>query len=72
MSKTKLELANEELEQKIQKTNEKINKLGTYTNELYYALINIQGIFDKIRNIPSEMILQYQNYFILETTSRQD
>ena len=58
--KSKLQLAQDEAQAAINKTNERIEVLGTNTSSLYAALTDIQGIFDKIRNVPSEKKLQYE------------
>lgn len=58
--KSKLQLAQDEAQSAINKTNERIEALGTYTSSLYTALTDIQEIFDKIRNVPSEKKLQYE------------
>lgn len=57
--KSKLQLAQEQAETTIKMTNAKIEELGTYTNTLYTALNDIQKLFDKIRNVPSEQYLDY-------------
>lgn len=59
-TKTKLELASENVEALVKETNGKINELGQYDYDLYNALINIQDKFDKIRNVPSDKQLKYQ------------
>ncbi len=59
-SKSKLELASEAAEALVKKTNCKINELGQHDYDLYNALINIQEKFDKIRNVPSDKQLKYQ------------
>ena len=41
------------------KTNIKIEELGKHTGELHSELNNIQELFDKIRNIPSDKKFQY-------------
>lgn len=58
--KTKLQLAQEKVEEAVNKTNQMIEALGEETSSLYDALTTIQQIFDKIRNIPSEKKLQYE------------
>lgn len=59
-SKTKLELAAEVVESLVKQTNEKINDLGKHDYDLYNALVRIQEQFDKIRNVSSDKMLQYQ------------
>ncbi len=58
--KTKLQLAQEEAEVAIVRTNATIEILGTQTKDLYDSLNGIQELFDLIRNIPSEKRLQYE------------
>lgn len=58
--KSKLQLAQEKAQKAINKTNEKIEELGTNTSNLYGALTIIQELFDKIRNVPTEKKLQYE------------
>lgn len=58
--KTKLQLAQDETQAAINKTNEKIDELGTNTSTFYTRLTDIQEAFDAIRNIPSEKKLQYE------------
>lgn len=57
--KSKLQLAQEQAESTIKMTNGKIEELGKYTSALYTALNDIQKLFDKIRNVPSEQHLEY-------------
>ena len=58
--KTKLQIAQDEAQAAIDKTNEKITELGEHTNTLYSALNNIQELFDAIRNVPSEKRIEYE------------
>lgn len=58
--KSKFELAREEAEASISKTNEKIADLGEHTNKLYEELTAIQKKFDAIRKIPSGKHLEYE------------
>lgn len=59
--KTKLQLAQEQAEVAIKKTNEKIDQLGMETGSLYEKLNAIQVQFDAIRNVPSEKRIQYEH-----------
>lgn len=52
--RSNLQIAQEQVESTIKKTNEKIEELGKYTSNLYTALNDIQELFDKIRNVPSQ------------------
>lgn len=56
---SKLKLAQQETQDAINKTNERINDLGIHTNELYAALADIQEVFDRIRNVPSDKKIEY-------------
>ncbi|NLK71437.1 MAG: hypothetical protein GX285_00265, partial [Clostridiales bacterium] len=58
--KSKLKIAQEQTEATIKKTNKSIDELGKNTSSLYEALNNIQALFDEIRNVPSEKLLQYE------------
>lgn len=58
--KSNLELAQEKAQTTINKTNKTIEELGANTGNLYDALTSIQGLFDKIRNVPSDKKLQYE------------
>lgn len=57
---SRLKLAQVRAESTINKVNEEINKLGIYTSDLYCELTSIQKIFDEIRNVPEEKIIEYQ------------
>ena len=58
--KSKLELAQEQAQAVIVKTNEKIDELGRYTEKIYVNLETIQKLFDVIRNVPHEQRIQYE------------
>ena len=58
--KSKLQLAQEEAQNAINKTNEKIEELGGKTAVLYDELTEIQSVFDQIRNVPSDKKLEYE------------
>ena len=58
--KTKLELAQDKAQVAINKTNETIEELGNHTSSLYDSLTSIQDSFDKIRNVPNDKKLQYE------------
>ncbi len=58
--KTKLQVAQEEVQNAINKTNEKIEELGDETSILYDELTEIQAVFDLIRNVPSDKKLKYE------------
>lgn len=58
--KSKLQLAQEEAQNAINRTNEKIEELGDKTGILYDELTEIQAVFDLIRNVPSDKKLKYE------------
>lgn len=58
--KSKLQIAQEQAESAIKRTNKKIDELGGHTSSLYDALNNTQELFDEIRNVPNEKWLQYE------------
>jgi hypothetical protein len=60
--KSKLQLAQDEAQAAIDKTNKKISELGEHTNDLYLTLNNLQELFDVIRNVPSEKKLEYEKF----------
>ncbi len=59
--KSKLEIAQEQAENSINEANQKIEELGKHTSDLYVSLNSIQEVFDRIRNVPSEKRLEYEN-----------
>ncbi|HQK35526.1 MAG TPA: hypothetical protein PK074_12455 [Spirochaetales bacterium] len=69
--KTRLQLAQDEAQAAINKTNERIEVLGTYTSNLYTALTDIQELFDKIRNVPNEKKLQYEELKLIRLNWKQ-
>lgn len=58
--KSKLQLIQEKTQLAITNTNKNIEILGKNTNELYISLNSIQEYFDKIRNIPSDKMPEYE------------
>ena len=58
--KSKLQVAQDKAQATIKETNNAIGELGEYTGSLYKSLTSIQEHFDKIRNVPSEQMLQYE------------
>ena len=58
--KSKLELVQEKAQAAINKTNDSIEELGKHTSCLYDSLTSIQDLFDKIRNVPTDKKLQYE------------
>ena len=57
---SKLQLAQQNTESAIKKTNEKICELGIRAGIMYESLVEIQTLFDCIRNIPSEEKIRYE------------
>ncbi len=57
---SRLKEAQAETEAAVQKTNQKIEELGKYTQNLYVQLTSIQDLFDRIRNIPNDQKLAYE------------
>lgn len=68
---TKLHLAQKKAESAIKKTNKKIDELGTHTSSLYETLQTIQGLFDRIRNVPDEDRIKYENLKKIQLTWKQ-
>lgn len=57
---SKLKIAQQQEEDAVKKTNEKIAELGHNTDVLYISLNAIQSLFDRIRNVPKEERLKYE------------
>ena len=66
-----LQLAQQKAEAAVQATNQKINDLGKYTNNLYIVLTNIQSLFDRIRNVPEEKRLKYEELKAIQVKWKQ-
>lgn len=58
--KTKLQIAQEQAEAAVTKTNALIDTLGYSSKEMYDRLNEIQSAFDAIRNVPDEKKLEYE------------
>lgn len=58
--KSMLQLAQDKAQAAITATNRVIEELGVGSKRLYEALTDIQDHFDRIRNVPSEQKLQYE------------
>ena len=58
--KSNIQAAQDKAQAAIIETNNAIRELGGHTGSLYNSLTNMQAQFDKIRNIPSEQKLQYE------------
>lgn len=57
---SKLKIAQEKAQESIARANKVIEELGEHTSDLYDSLTDIQDHFDKIRNVPAEKKLQYE------------
>lgn len=60
-NKSKLQLAQEKNKEAIKETNKQIERLGEHAGDLYRELNDIQAIFDKIRNVPHEETIKYED-----------
>lgn len=69
--KTRLQLAQESAQAAINETNGRIEVLGSNTSALYDSLTAIQDIFDKIRNVPTEKRLEYEEYKAIRINWKQ-
>lgn len=58
---SKLQLAQQKAEATAKETNRKISELGMHTSNLYSSLMALQATFDRIRNVPEENRLKYEN-----------
>lgn len=58
--KSKLQFAQEEALNALNKANEKIEELGNKARTLYDELTEINDVFDHIRNIPSDKKIKYE------------
>lgn len=68
---SKLQLAQQKAEAAAKKTNQKINELGIHTSDLYAALVGIQSLFDRIRNVPEENRLTYEKLKAIRVNWKQ-
>ena len=68
---SKLQKAQQKAEAAAQNTNQKINELGEHTSDLYASLTKIQSLFDRIRNVPEENRLKYENLKAIRVTWKQ-
>ena len=69
--KSMLQLAQDEAQNAINKTNEKIEELGKETGILHDKLTEIQSAFDLIRNVPSERKLEYEELKTIRLSWKQ-
>lgn len=70
-SKSRLQLAQKDSEDAMKRTNAKINELGTLDTPLYSALTEIQTKFDLIRNVPTEIALEYEKVKAIQLNWKQ-
>ena len=66
-----LQLAQQKAEAAAKKTNQKINELGRHIGDLYASLTEIQALFDRIRNVPEENRLKYENLKAIRVNWKQ-
>lgn len=57
---SKLQIAQQKAEAAVKKTNKIIEELGRYTSTLYTSLTTIQSLFERIRNVPEDDKLKYE------------
>lgn len=70
-SKSRLKAAKEEAQVAIDKANNAIQVLGSNTKSLYDILGDIQHLFNKIKNVPDETMMTYQNITKVRLTWKQ-
>lgn len=58
---TNLDRARKQAESALEATNAKIEELGKSSSGLFESLGNLQGLFDKIRNVPEESRIEYES-----------
>ena len=58
--KTPLQIAQDEAQKQLEIVNKKIDILGAHSGQLYESLNRIERLFDRIRHVPSENIIKYQ------------
>lgn len=68
---SKLQLAQQKADAAAKKTNKIINELGIHTSDLYTALVGIQTLFDRIRNVPEENRLTYEKLKAIRVNWKQ-
>ena len=68
---SKLQMAQKRAEEAVKKTNKKIEELGERTNSLYIALNTIQALFDRIRNVPEEEKVKYEELKSIRVSWKQ-
>lgn len=70
-SSSTLQLAQQKAEAAAKNTNLKIHKLGEHAKDLYASLTTIQTSFDRIRNVPEENKLKYENLKTIRVNWKQ-
>ena len=68
---SKLQIAQQKAEAAAKKTNKKIEELGQHTSDLYVSLNMIQSLFDRIRNVPEEDKLKYEELKAIRVNWKQ-
>ena len=68
---SKLQLAQQGAEVAVKNTNLKISELGEQTSNLYASLAELETLFDRIRNVPEESRLKYENLKEIRVNWRQ-
>ena len=68
---SKLQIAQQEVENAVKKVNEEINELGKHTSALYVSLNTMQEMFDRIRNAPEENKLKYEELKAIRVNWKQ-
>ena len=68
---SKLQLAQQKAEAAAKRTNIKIEELGHHTSSLYITLNEIQALFDRIRNVPEEDKLKYEELKAIRVNWKQ-
>lgn len=68
---SKLQIAQQKAEAVAKKTNKKIEELGHHTSDLYVSLNTIQSLFDRIRNVPEEDKLKYEELKAIRVNWKQ-
>ena len=68
---TKLQQAQQKTAAAADKTNEKINELGWHASGLYAAIGALQTRFDRIRNVPDEDRIKYEELKKIRVTWKQ-
>ena len=68
---SKLQLAQQKAEAAAKITNQKIEELGYHASDIYSSLSAIQALFDRIRNVPEENKLKYEQIKAIRVNWKQ-